>query len=198
MHHMYRELKKLKDCFNCLDADGGGTIGLEELENPLIGLGFADTRDDVQKLIDIVDKDGNGDIDFDEFWSIIKSSDRDEKERQIYEFFKEMTSGSISLGETNDNDEDLRKYIDPVTNTKVREPVDKSLDSELSFTLLVQKIRRKYMMNAITSKDDKKRVKGQKILKNVEKQLAIMKAARANNFDIDDDLVDEYKIDFGI
>lgn len=61
------ELKKLKDCFNCLDADGGGTIGLEELENPLIGLGFADSRDDVQKLINVVDKDGNGDIDFDEF-----------------------------------------------------------------------------------------------------------------------------------
>lgn len=28
---MRSELKKLKDCFNCLDADGGGTIGLEEL-----------------------------------------------------------------------------------------------------------------------------------------------------------------------
>ena len=45
-----------------------------------------------------VDKDGNGDIDFDEFWSIIKSSDRDEKERQIYEFFKKMTNGSLKLG----------------------------------------------------------------------------------------------------
>lgn len=50
-----------------MDADGGGTIGLEELENPLIGLGFAENREDVQRLISSVDQDGNGDIDFGEF-----------------------------------------------------------------------------------------------------------------------------------
>lgn len=81
-----------------MDSDGGGTIGLEELENPLIGLGFADTREDVEKLIKSVDTDGNGDIDFGEFCSIIKKSDRDEKSQQIFEFFKQMTKGSLSLG----------------------------------------------------------------------------------------------------
>lgn len=54
------------------------------------------------------------------------------------------------------------------------------------------------MINAITSKDENKKVKGQRILKNVEKQLAIQKTTRASNFDIDDDLVDTYKVDFGI
>lgn len=88
----------MKDCFNCLDADGGGTIGLEELENPLIGLGFAETREDVKALIEEVDKDGNGDIDFDEFCSIIKNKERDEKSKQIYQFFKEMTNGTLKLG----------------------------------------------------------------------------------------------------
>lgn len=50
-----------------IDADGGGTIGLEELENPLIGLGFAENREDVQELIKTIDEDDNGDIDFGEF-----------------------------------------------------------------------------------------------------------------------------------
>lgn len=81
-----------------MDADGGGTIGLEELENPLIGLGFAENREDVQRLISSVDQDGNGDIDFGEFWAIIKKSDRDEKSQQIYEFFKQMTRGDLKLG----------------------------------------------------------------------------------------------------
>jgi hypothetical protein len=27
-----------------LDGDGSGSIGIEELEDPLIGLGFAETR----------------------------------------------------------------------------------------------------------------------------------------------------------
>jgi len=84
-----------------IDADGGGTIGLDELENPLIGLGFADTREDVEKLIKSVDTDGNGDIDFGEFCAIIKKSDRDEKSQQIYEFFKQMTKGSLKIGVIN-------------------------------------------------------------------------------------------------
>ena len=38
------ELRKLKECFDSLDDDLSGTIGIVELENPLIGLGFADNR----------------------------------------------------------------------------------------------------------------------------------------------------------
>lgn len=41
-HSFYRELKKLKECFSALDADGGGSIGIDELQDPLIGLGFAE------------------------------------------------------------------------------------------------------------------------------------------------------------
>ena len=37
------EIKKLKECFDSLDEDGGGSIGIEELEDPLIGLGFAES-----------------------------------------------------------------------------------------------------------------------------------------------------------
>ena len=40
---VYRELRKLKECFLALDADGSGSIGVEELVDPLIGLGFAET-----------------------------------------------------------------------------------------------------------------------------------------------------------
>ena len=38
----YSEILKLKECFSSLDKDGSGAIGIEELEDPLIGLGFAD------------------------------------------------------------------------------------------------------------------------------------------------------------
>ena len=41
------ELRKLKECFNSLDQDGGGDIGIDELEDPLIGLGFANHTDEV-------------------------------------------------------------------------------------------------------------------------------------------------------
>ena len=44
---LVRQIRKLKECFGSLDDDGSGAIGIEELEEPLIGLGFADTREEV-------------------------------------------------------------------------------------------------------------------------------------------------------
>jgi Ca2+-binding EF-hand superfamily protein len=51
------ELKKLKECFLSLDDDGSGSIGVDELETPLIGLGFADTREEIQEMVNEVDAD---------------------------------------------------------------------------------------------------------------------------------------------
>ena len=61
------EIAKLKECFLCLDQDQGGSIGIDELEEPLIGLGFADSRDEVIQMIDEVDDDKTGEIEFGEF-----------------------------------------------------------------------------------------------------------------------------------
>jgi len=61
------ELKKLKECFDNLDENNTGQLGIEELENPLIGLGFADSREEIEKMILDVDDDGSGKIEFEEF-----------------------------------------------------------------------------------------------------------------------------------
>lgn len=37
----------LKTYFNSLDSDGGGSIGIDELEDPLIALGLVDNRQQV-------------------------------------------------------------------------------------------------------------------------------------------------------
>eukprot|EP00347_Sterkiella_histriomuscorum_P009949 403339257 len=138
------QIKKLKECFGSLDGDGSGSIGIEELEEPLIGLGFADTRDEVQDMVDAVDEDGSGQIEFQEFLSIIKNSDGNEKMGKINKFFKDMTSGQLA-------------------------------GTDLSFNLLVQKLRRDYLMDAIMSQDGKKKEFGEKILRNVSKQVQAQK-----------------------
>jgi len=43
-----------------LDEDGSGSIGLGELEDPLISLGIAESRDEVNKIVLSVDDDGSG------------------------------------------------------------------------------------------------------------------------------------------
>ena len=143
------EIKKLKECFSSLDDDGSGAISVEELETPLIGLGFADSREEVENLINLVDVDGSGLIEFDEFLLVIKTTDQNEKTAKINKFFKDLSSG---MG----NEE----------------------QKILSFNQIVQAIRRSYMMDAILCKEDKERIKqGTKILNNVKASL-LMKSKR--------------------
>ena len=66
------ELKKLRDYFNSLDDDKSGSIGVDELEDPLIALGLVENRQQVQEIVQLVDEDGSEKIEFGEFLSIIK------------------------------------------------------------------------------------------------------------------------------
>ena len=79
------EIAQLHKYFEELDEDGSGkelyylflfigSIGIEELEKPLISLGLCNNRHDVQQIMDEVDEDGSGQIEFNEFLSIIKSA----------------------------------------------------------------------------------------------------------------------------
>ena len=61
------QIVKLKDCFNSLDVDGGGSISIDELKVPLIGLGLVDNVKQVQDMMDHVDEDKSGEIEFNEF-----------------------------------------------------------------------------------------------------------------------------------
>ena len=74
----------MKKYFNSLDDDGSGEIDIQELENPLISLGIAETRDDVIKIIESVTEEGEREINFTDFLSIIKSS----KDSENSVFFK--------------------------------------------------------------------------------------------------------------
>lgn len=78
-----------------MDRDRSGAIGVEELEDPLIGLGFADNKIQVQAMIDMVDEDGSGMIEFNEFLGIIKDSSNP-KTAKINKFFKDMAQGSLA------------------------------------------------------------------------------------------------------
>lgn len=93
------ELKHLRNYFEYLDKDKGGSISVEELEEPLMALGFAENRDDVQNLIRAIDKNGNGEIELDEFLAIIKSGKQGGDGPAIGNFFKDMINGKYTKGQ---------------------------------------------------------------------------------------------------
>ena len=89
------EILKLKECFSSLDDDMSGSIGVNEMKEPLIGLGFANTTKEVEHMIELVDEDGSGMIEFSEFLSIIRDSGENEKTKLLRDFFKDLAQGSL-------------------------------------------------------------------------------------------------------
>ena len=68
------------------DKDGGGTISIKELASVMRTFGENPKQAELKKMFDMVDADGNGEIDFNEFLQImivkIKGSGLEEKQLQ--------------------------------------------------------------------------------------------------------------------
>jgi Ca2+-binding EF-hand superfamily protein len=90
------EIMKLKECFDQLDEAQKGSISEQDLYDPLIGLGFAETMEDVKKMVELVDDDRSGQIEFPEFLMIIKGKEGDEQCAAISKFFKGLSDGEFS------------------------------------------------------------------------------------------------------
>lgn len=59
--------QEFKDVFTIFDKDGDGTVSTKELGVVMRALGQNPTDIEIEEMIKEVDKDGNGEIDFDEF-----------------------------------------------------------------------------------------------------------------------------------
>lgn len=136
-----QELKKLKDCFNSLDDDGSGSIGLDELEDPLIGMGFAQNSKEVEQMIQEVDDDGSGQIEFPEFLAIIQNAgaDHDVKDEQQHKNIDCYKCGAPKV------DKFFRDFVDGRLG-----------DNSVPFQTMVQSIRRNYMNDAIFAEGEPK------------------------------------------
>ncbi|GFS05793.1 calmodulin [Elysia marginata] len=82
-------LPEFKEAFSLFDKDNDGTITTKELGTVMRSLGQNPTEAELQDMINEVDVDGNGTIDFAEFLTMMsrKRSDTDEDE-EIREAFR--------------------------------------------------------------------------------------------------------------
>lgn len=61
------QVNELREIFNLVDTDGGGTIDNDELGTLLYNLGIKAEKDELLKIIAEIDVDNTGEIDFGEF-----------------------------------------------------------------------------------------------------------------------------------
>ncbi len=71
-----KEREWLNDLFDHIDADGGGTLDIEEINMMTNDLGLSLTTVELSAAMEEMDKDNNGDVDFEEFftWYVESSS----------------------------------------------------------------------------------------------------------------------------
>ncbi|XP_072013440.1 calmodulin-like [Amphiura filiformis] len=104
MDHMFPEqIADFQEAFSLFDKDGDGIITTKELGTVMRSLGQNPTESELQELIDEVDADGNGTIDFAEFLTMMAKQmnelDQEEEIRNAFKVFDKDGNGFISATE---------------------------------------------------------------------------------------------------
>ncbi|CCI42495.1 hypothetical protein ABG067_006984 [Albugo candida] len=97
------QICEFKEAFSLFDKDGDGTITTKELGTVMRSLGQNPTEAELQDMINEVDADGNGTIDFPEFLTMMsrkmKDTDAEEEIRNAFQVFDKNLDGFITPAE---------------------------------------------------------------------------------------------------
>ncbi|KAL8624257.1 hypothetical protein ACOMHN_027563 [Nucella lapillus] len=97
------QVAEYKEAFLLFDKDKDGTITTSALGTVMRSLGQKPTDSELQDMINEVDADGNGTIDFEEFLHMMarkmKDTDSEEELREAFKVFDKDGNGVISAAE---------------------------------------------------------------------------------------------------
>ena len=142
MYMLSEELIHIEEAFDLFDKNGDGNITRTELGVVMASLGYHHTDTDIEAMINAVDSDGSGTINFNEFVSLMgRKADEPISEQEVLDAFKVFDkdgNGLISAVEL--------KYImtslgEKLTDNEVEEmigEVDKDEDGHINYDEFVK------------------------------------------------------------
>jgi len=134
-----QELLEFREAFNMFDIDGGGTIENHELKLVITQLGEEPTDEEIQEMILLVDENGDNEIDFDEFLTLMRlrqgvdGDDAEAQLREVFDVFDEDKSGFIDRDEMRRLMKKLAQALTEEEISAIMEEVDVDGDGEISF-----------------------------------------------------------------
>ncbi|VDI29092.1 calmodulin, partial [Mytilus galloprovincialis] len=136
------QIAEFKEAFSLFDKDGDGTITTKELGTVMRSLGQNPTEAELQDMINEVDADGNGTIDFPEFLTMMakkmKDSDSEDELKEAFKVFDKDGNGFISAAELRHVMTNLgEKLTDEEVDEMIRE-ADTDGDGQVNYEEFVQ------------------------------------------------------------
>eukprot|EP00574_Skeletonema_japonicum_P006797 CAMPEP_0201717070 /NCGR_PEP_ID=MMETSP0593-20130828/2907_1 /ASSEMBLY_ACC=CAM_ASM_000672 /TAXON_ID=267983 /ORGANISM="Skeletonema japonicum, Strain CCMP2506" /LENGTH=160 /DNA_ID=CAMNT_0048207037 /DNA_START=77 /DNA_END=559 /DNA_ORIENTATION=- len=130
------EVEELRQAFDLFDTDGGGTIDPKELRAAMRSLGLETKNQTVYQMIQDIDKDAKGEIDFDEFLDLMTSklagSDTEEDVQKIFNLFDDDETGFITLHNLKRVASELGERMDDAELLEMIERADLDQDGQIS------------------------------------------------------------------
>ncbi|XP_075512001.1 calmodulin-7-like [Primulina tabacum] len=149
------QISEFKEAFSLFDKDGDGCITTKELGTVMRSLGQNPTEAELQDMINEVDADGNGTIDFPEFLNLMarkmKDTDSEEELKEAFRVFDKDQNGFISAAELRHVMTNLgEKLTDEEVDEMIRE-ADVDGDGQINyeeFVKIMMAKRRKHRIEA--------------------------------------------------
>jgi len=119
------EIKVLKICFNLFDTKKQDFLGADDLDDILRAMGFRPSKEELKEILEEIDEDGSGEIEFGEFCQLCAkflNEEPDEAElKEVFLCFDKEGSGFITTDQ-------LRKIIGELDPHMTSEDLDGIID----------------------------------------------------------------------
>ncbi|KAK9002571.1 hypothetical protein V6N11_025242 [Hibiscus sabdariffa] len=167
------QISEFKEAFSLFDKDGDGSITTKELGTVMRSLGQNPTEAELQDMINEVDADGNGTIDFPEFLNLMsrkmKDTDSDEELKEAFRVFDKDQNGFISAAELRHVMANLgEKLTDEEVDEMIRE-ADVDGDGQINYEEFVKVMMANY--NSPAKKKERSKAKVSLIVGSIFSQV---------------------------
>jgi len=141
------QIAEFKEAFLLFDKDGDGTITTNELATVMRSLGQNPTESELQDMVNEVDTNQNGTIDFPEFLQMmakkLKESDSDDEIREAFRVFDKDGDGTISANELRQVMVNLGENLTEEEVEEMIKEADQDGDGQVNFEEFVRMMKPK-------------------------------------------------------